>query len=239
VTPQSLLRLYPRKWRERYGEEFVALLEQTGATPGQVMDIVRAAAKERLLPATGDWMFGWGYIAGTLVVGSLIALAANVAAFAIHARYGHLPSFNSTFSEGQPVVAYSPAIVSMLFAIGSLQWLVMLRALLSGGQFYFSARWVKVSGIEAMVWAAVIAATATADQLRMFATFGDAGFPSYSRVEIFEFSWPQCITLCLWLAMSTTRYWDAVVAARERAKVRQQVPIPPGGFLGLGPGAGA
>jgi hypothetical protein len=38
-----LLRLYPRAWRQRYGAEFTALLEQQPLTPALVVDIVRGA----------------------------------------------------------------------------------------------------------------------------------------------------------------------------------------------------
>ena len=35
-----LVALYPRKWREKFGEEFAALLEDTRLTPGAVVDVV-------------------------------------------------------------------------------------------------------------------------------------------------------------------------------------------------------
>jgi hypothetical protein len=48
---RRLLRLYPRWWRERYGEEFGALIDDlsgTGPTPWLVADIVRGAVDARL-----------------------------------------------------------------------------------------------------------------------------------------------------------------------------------------------
>lgn len=42
-----LLRLYPRAWRERYGDEFLALLEIRGLSTAAVVDTVRTAARER------------------------------------------------------------------------------------------------------------------------------------------------------------------------------------------------
>ena len=47
-----LLRLYPRAWRERYGEEFLALLHQTGVGWRQVSDVVIAASRERVRALT-------------------------------------------------------------------------------------------------------------------------------------------------------------------------------------------
>jgi hypothetical protein len=43
ITPRHLLRLYPRAWRERYGDEFLALLEQEGLRPGVVVNVVAGA----------------------------------------------------------------------------------------------------------------------------------------------------------------------------------------------------
>jgi hypothetical protein len=40
---RSLLRLYPRPWRERYGDEFLAVLGDGGLHAQQVIDIVSGA----------------------------------------------------------------------------------------------------------------------------------------------------------------------------------------------------
>lgn len=40
---QWLIRLYPRSWQERYGEEFLALLEQESLTLRTIIDILRSA----------------------------------------------------------------------------------------------------------------------------------------------------------------------------------------------------
>jgi hypothetical protein len=45
--PRGLLRLYPCDWRERYGDEFLALIDEFGLTWRSAADIVRAAAAER------------------------------------------------------------------------------------------------------------------------------------------------------------------------------------------------
>ena len=42
-----LLRLYPGRWRERYGEELKDLVTETGLGPAAAADIARAAARER------------------------------------------------------------------------------------------------------------------------------------------------------------------------------------------------
>ena len=44
---RALLRLYPRSWRERYGDEFLALVDQSGLTWREAADVVLAAGLER------------------------------------------------------------------------------------------------------------------------------------------------------------------------------------------------
>src|SRR6187402_2518567 len=51
---RALLRLYPRAWRERYGEEFFALIAQSPVTPRVVVDVCLAALVERWHVAT-NW----------------------------------------------------------------------------------------------------------------------------------------------------------------------------------------
>jgi hypothetical protein len=43
MKPQTLLRLYPRSWRERYGGEFLALLEKEGTGPRVVLNVLAGA----------------------------------------------------------------------------------------------------------------------------------------------------------------------------------------------------
>ena len=43
MRPETLLRLYPRRWRERYGDEFVALLEKEGTGPRVVLSVMAGA----------------------------------------------------------------------------------------------------------------------------------------------------------------------------------------------------
>lgn len=51
-----LLGLYPRRWRARYGDEFMALLESTAAGPLAVVDVVGSALREQILPVQGGNM---------------------------------------------------------------------------------------------------------------------------------------------------------------------------------------
>ena len=46
----ALLRLYPRAWRDRYGDELVALLEDHPLTPLVLIDVIRGALDAHLHP---------------------------------------------------------------------------------------------------------------------------------------------------------------------------------------------
>jgi hypothetical protein len=47
---KTLLRLYPRAWRDRYGDELLALLEDRPASPLDLLDLIRGALDARLHP---------------------------------------------------------------------------------------------------------------------------------------------------------------------------------------------
>jgi hypothetical protein len=48
MNRQTLLRLYPRRWRERYGDEFLAMLEQQPVTASVVLDVALGALDAHL-----------------------------------------------------------------------------------------------------------------------------------------------------------------------------------------------
>lgn len=48
MTGERLLRLYPRAWRERYGDEFLALVGEERLSAQQVVDVVFGAIDARL-----------------------------------------------------------------------------------------------------------------------------------------------------------------------------------------------
>ena len=57
MKPGSILRLYPRAWRERYGDEVLALFEQTGGGWRCAASLVFGAADEWLQATSRlDWV---------------------------------------------------------------------------------------------------------------------------------------------------------------------------------------
>jgi hypothetical protein len=56
MLARALVRLYPRKWRERYGAEFAAMLEDRPGGVGAVFDVMGSALGERAFPTMGGKM---------------------------------------------------------------------------------------------------------------------------------------------------------------------------------------
>jgi hypothetical protein len=50
---RASLRLYPRSWRDRYGEELLGLLDEMRVTPADVVDLLNGAARSRLMDLPG------------------------------------------------------------------------------------------------------------------------------------------------------------------------------------------
>lgn len=47
---RAMLRLYPRQWRERYGGEMAAMLEDVPLTPPSILDLLAGAIDARVSP---------------------------------------------------------------------------------------------------------------------------------------------------------------------------------------------
>jgi hypothetical protein len=54
TTARQLIRLYPRAWRERYEEEFSALIEERPASVGDVFDVAFGAVDAWLVPQAAE-----------------------------------------------------------------------------------------------------------------------------------------------------------------------------------------
>jgi hypothetical protein len=75
-----LVALYPRTWRDSFGDEFAALLEQTRLTPAVIVDVVthatklRARVHRRVLLVAASLLWSAGFEYGSLHAG----LTANI-----------------------------------------------------------------------------------------------------------------------------------------------------------------
>jgi hypothetical protein len=82
-----LLGLYPRAWRERYGDEFAALLEGMGLTPGVVVDVLSGALDAHIRRRASDRAAARAQealvIGGKITMGTALGIALAVVAWAI------------------------------------------------------------------------------------------------------------------------------------------------------------
>lgn len=84
MSPRTLLRLYPRAWRERYGDEVLALIEQSGGgwrcTANLIIGAAREWARTAIAPAAIGAMGRLALVcAWELLLASLVAPIAAVA----------------------------------------------------------------------------------------------------------------------------------------------------------------
>jgi hypothetical protein len=79
MSPRRLVGLYPAAWRHRYGDEFLALLEDRPPAALQVVDIVWGAIDAYLFPQAPEGRFRmFTRIAGLAAVGAGLILSVGV-----------------------------------------------------------------------------------------------------------------------------------------------------------------
>src|SRR5262249_46122142 len=139
-TMTALLRLYPQDWRDRYGDEFLALLETKPPDLLDRVDIVRGAVDARLHPqrrndgvpdpAEGsgvpipDRLVGVGVLAGGVMLLAGVVVAAN----------GPLvTNGDGTYRDGAAAMPFFAAAV-LLLAIGALRTAFRLPWTAEGGR---------------------------------------------------------------------------------------------------------
>jgi hypothetical protein len=125
---RRLVRLYPRAWRERYGEEFSALLEQSDVTWRVRFDVLSGATREWVRavvhpgrqgsPTAALLIRGFGRLAAVALLSVLLAQAVWPAARWVDA---HVPWVTS--------IGYGSLLGMFIVARGFVAfWLVMSRA---------------------------------------------------------------------------------------------------------------
>jgi hypothetical protein len=82
MNPNRLVRFYPSAWRERYGDEFLALLEDRPPRRRDVLDIVWAALDAHLFPQASE-----GRLPMLIRITGLAALGAGAALLAGYLRF--------------------------------------------------------------------------------------------------------------------------------------------------------
>ncbi len=122
-----LTRLYPRRWRERYGEEFEDFLQDGRGDLRTWMDLVRAAIGEHLHPTLGGAMSEYRTTFGTVVrqPSALIPMAMALTALAL--VLGHIALYGAAreADEGATAHIWQLLMVAQLpaLAVFGIRWL--------------------------------------------------------------------------------------------------------------------
>ena len=89
LSTAQLISFYPRTWRERYGDEFAALLEDSGIGPRTILDVLLGAFDAHIRQRASDRAAARAHnaliVGGKVTVGTIlgIALALLVWVFAV------------------------------------------------------------------------------------------------------------------------------------------------------------
>ena len=135
----ALLRLYPRAWRERYGEEFLELVGQTGLGPRVLFDVVTAASREWVRALAGSGLRGATAELGRRGLGFFALMIASVM-FSQAVLLNNRPRLDL----GE-VRTYVDLLVVFVIAAGAarvghaIAWECLLRGRVSGREGYIAA----------------------------------------------------------------------------------------------------
>ena len=140
MTPRQLLRLYPRVWRMRYGDEFLAMIEGSAIDRRVIWDVVRAAA--------GEWVFET--VIGRTVVALVITGVASLAAQYLRANVPVQPAIE-VLADGAKLVS-PPWPVGLGVVAAGLQLVFFVRLVAS----FFPLRLMRLSRPELVLWFLVL-----------------------------------------------------------------------------------
>jgi len=224
---RALLRLYPRAWRERYGDEFVALLESRPLTIAGVLNIAGAACRERA--AAMALPTSWPEATMPLVILTVAlatpAIVSRTAAI-VFARYGASPAFQQTFTRVGEQLLCTPAPI---VRFGSWLIMPMLAVLVrSAAAGWWVVEWgtrTKVRTLEFALWLPLLVAVEAARTV--IAHAGSCSVVSFDRGWIEQAAPVLNASMLLWSASRESQ------RVRQRARDRRSQPPRSFGPLGL------
>jgi hypothetical protein len=204
VTPRQLLRLYPRQWRRRYGDEFLAMMEGATIDGHVVRDVIRAAA--------GEWIFET--LTGRILLGVLVTAIASVAA-----RYllGEIPSPPDVelLPDGHKLIS-PPWPVSLGVVFAFLQLLFLLRSTVG----FFPTRLTRMSRRELVLWIVALGLASVGSQWGELLLWDGTGIAADSAFEIWQKSALQ---------LATTLMMNSMFASMFNPRYEPRLPQRPAG----------
>lgn len=119
---KSLLRLYPRSWRQRYGREMEVLLEQMQGELGVGLDLVIGAAAAYAAVIRGNRVLS---AAAAYLHGVCVAVLLQAIVFVTFILYSQGSAANPTYAAVGPIhfaVFTRPQLFGSLGALGPAVW---------------------------------------------------------------------------------------------------------------------
>ncbi len=164
---RCLTALYPRRWRERYGREFAALLEDRPASLSTLSDVLFSALKARAMTISDLSMtssqrsvvlFGW---AGLATLAAAVNLYFSVDDTAVAAAMTLHPTLSVLFSA---IAMGSAAALIVAALLGVPIFFRLLKASGADGRWQFLRPFAMALGLAAgtIVWLVVAGVSAHA-----------------------------------------------------------------------------
>jgi hypothetical protein len=150
IMARLLIALYPRAWRERYGAEFEALLEDGRGGMGAWTDVVRSAILERISPTQGGKVNQPSYSLGAVMRQPSAFIPVGMSLSALALVVGHIAFYGAAREADEGTTAH----LWQILMAGQLPVLV-----------FFAAKWLRRApwqalGVLTMQAGAVLAAMA-------------------------------------------------------------------------------
>jgi hypothetical protein len=227
---RALVRLYPRRWRERYEAEMLALIDDTGLDARRAADLLYGAGREWASVASA-WpteRLGWqDAVASFLFLGATAFTIAS-AGTGVALLLCKIPTPPVTWIENGYRMQLPPRLPSSLGGLGPLvQFLAPIRFFLAG--VLRPNRGPKVGRREFCVWLAVLfVGSACWQWSRMVNNLG-TGVPPTPLWEIWIEAVIPVYTSIQMLVMSTRFISDRIErqrAVREAAKAARVASVP-------------
>jgi len=213
IDARLLVRLYQRQWRERYGDELAALLEESPVGWRVCADIAGGAIRERWSASPSIGRVGIMLLAPNAIALAIAGVSALISQM-IWAQYGASPAFHSHIVGDIPKICYPPAITAWPLQFGWLSWLALFRPIAAGLNADMMARW-KVRAAEIPVWAALLLVVATVTTTVRLAD--NCGY-TQNQANLLRDAFISSTTPLMMLFMSSTfaLRWQREQAARKR-----------------------
>jgi len=209
-----LLRLYPRRWRARYEDEVLALVDDTGLDARRALDLSIAAGREWMRLIVGASATSG---AGMVLRAILLPLIAGVVIAALGTMSGHwltrLPTPATVWIEGGQKVVAPPHLPGLLAGGATLlQFAVLGRTALARG---FFPGGVKVSFAELGLWLVALFVASSFQQWFDMVLWDQTGVEPWSLWEIWSRSAVMIWNSTMFLYFSTRAFYDHVGRQRE------------------------